>query len=65
MIEAKAQRRGMAFADAEAEALSKTSMRTYVTQRQLADQILLLCSERGRTIGGQAVSICGDTQMLM
>jgi NAD(P)-dependent dehydrogenase (short-subunit alcohol dehydrogenase family) len=65
VIEAKAQRRGMAFADAEAEALSKTSMRTYVTQRQLADQILLLCSERGRTISGQAVSICGDTQMLM
>ena len=65
VIEAKAQRRGIAFKDAEAEALSKTSMQTYVTQRQLADQILLLCSERGRTISGQAISICGDTQMLM
>ena len=65
VIEAKAQRRGMAFAEAEEEALSKTSMRTYVTQRQLADQILLLSSERGRTTSGQAVSICGDTQMLM
>ena len=65
VIEAKAQRRGMAFADAEEEALSKTSMRTYVTQRQLADQMLLLASERGRTTSGQALSICGDTQMLM
>ncbi|MCL4153831.1 UNVERIFIED_CONTAM: hypothetical protein GTU68_006709 [Idotea baltica] len=65
VIEAKAQRRGMAFADAEAEALSKTSMRSYVTQRQLADQILFLCSERGRTISGQAISIDADTQMLM
>jgi len=46
VIEAKAQQRGMAFADAEAEALSKTSMHTYVTQRQLADQMLLLASEK-------------------
>ena len=65
VIEAKAQRRGMAFADAEADALSKTSMRTYVTQRQIADQILFLASERGRTTSGQSLSICGDTQMLM
>ncbi len=65
VIEAKAQRRGMAFADAEADALSKTSMRTYVTQRQIADQIMFLASERGRTTSGQSLSICGDTQMLM
>lgn len=65
VIEAKAQRRGVSFGEAEAEALSRTSMRTYVTQRQLADQMLLLASERGRTTSGQALSICGDTQMLM
>jgi hypothetical protein len=23
-----------------------------------------MCSPRGRTISGQAISICGDTQML-
>ena len=65
VIEAKAQRRGMTFAQAEEEALSKTSLRTYVTQRQLADQMLLLASEKGRTTSGQALSICGDTQALM
>ncbi len=65
VIEAKAQRRGIAFANAEADALSKTSMRTYVTQRQIADQIMFLTSERGRTTSGQSLSICGDTQMLM
>jgi hypothetical protein len=26
--------------------------------------ILFLCSPRGKTISGQAISICGDTQML-
>ena len=46
------------------EALSVVSMRTMVTPQQIADQIVFICSERGRTISGQAISICGDTQML-
>ena len=32
--------------------------------QQIADAILFLCSPRGRTISGQAISICGDVQML-
>jgi hypothetical protein len=35
-----------------------------LTPEQLADQILFMCSPRGKTIAGQAISICGDTQML-
>ena len=31
---------------------------------QIADQILFMCSPRGKTISGQAISVCGDTQML-
>ena len=46
------------------EALAVVSMRTMVTPQQIADQIVFICSERGRTISGQAISICGDTQML-
>lgn len=65
VLEAKAQQKGSPFADIEAEALKNTSLRTYVTQRQLADQMLLLASEKGRTISGQALSICGDTQTLI
>ncbi|GMG84287.1 SDR family oxidoreductase [Paralimibaculum aggregatum] len=64
VLEAKAQRLGRSFAEIEAAAFSYTSIREYVTPRQIADQILFLCSERGRTISGQAISICGDTQML-
>jgi hypothetical protein len=45
-------------------ALSYVSMKTMVTPQQLADQILFICSLRGRTISGQALSICGDIQML-
>jgi NAD(P)-dependent dehydrogenase (short-subunit alcohol dehydrogenase family) len=61
---AKAKARKMSFENMQAEALSFVSLRTMVTPQQLADAILFICSPRGRTISGQAISICGDTQML-
>jgi NAD(P)-dependent dehydrogenase (short-subunit alcohol dehydrogenase family) len=64
VLEAKAQQRGISFAEMEKTAFSYTSIKDYVTPEQIADQILLLASPRGRTISGQAISICGDTQML-
>ncbi|MEX2518645.1 MAG: SDR family oxidoreductase [Paracoccaceae bacterium] len=64
VLDAKAQRLGKSFSEIEAEAFSYTSIREYVTPRQIADQILFLTSEKGRTISGQAISVCGDTRML-
>ena len=64
VLEAKAQQRGVSYADMEATAFSFTSIKHYVTARQLADQILFLCSPRGRTVSGQAIAIDGDTRML-
>lgn len=64
VLEAKAQRLGKTFAEIEAAAFSYTSIREYVTARQLADQCLFLASSRGRTISGQAISVDGDTKML-
>ncbi|MDB5620836.1 SDR family oxidoreductase [Tardiphaga sp.] len=64
VLEAKAQQRGISFAEMEKTAFSFTSIKDYVTPEQIADQILFLASPRGRTISGQAISICGDTQML-
>lgn len=64
VLEAKAQQRGLSYADMERIAFSYTSIKEYVTPQQLADQIVFMCSPRGRTISGQAISICGDTQML-
>lgn len=65
VIEAKSQQRGVSFAEVEAEALSYSSIKDYVSPQHLADQILLLASPRGRMISGQAISIDGDTKMLM
>jgi len=64
VLEAKAQRRGISYAEMERTAFSYTSIKDYVTPGQIADQILFMCSPRGKTISGQAISICGDTQML-
>ncbi|MBO1075028.1 SDR family oxidoreductase [Roseomonas marmotae] len=64
VLEAKAQQRGLSFAEVESAAFSYTSIKDYVTPQQLADQILFLCSPRGRTISGQAISIDGDMRML-
>jgi NAD(P)-dependent dehydrogenase (short-subunit alcohol dehydrogenase family) len=64
VFEAKAKARGISFEQMQAEAMSLVSMNTTVTPQQLADAILFICSPRGRTISGQAISICGDTQML-
>ncbi len=64
VLTAKAEAKGVSFAEMEAEAFSYTSIKDYVSPDQIADQIIYLASLRARTISGQAISVCGDTQML-
>ena len=64
VLEAKAQQRGMSFQEMERSAFANASLKEYVTPQQLADQIVFLCSPRGRTISGQAIAIDGDLQAL-
>lgn len=64
VLEAKSQRLGVSFEEIKARAFGYTSIREFVTAQQIADQILLLASVRGKTISGQALAIDGDTQML-
>jgi NAD(P)-dependent dehydrogenase (short-subunit alcohol dehydrogenase family) len=64
VLEAKAQQRGISFKAMEETAFSFTSIKDYVTPEQIADQIVFMASPKGRTISGQAISICGDTGML-
>jgi NAD(P)-dependent dehydrogenase (short-subunit alcohol dehydrogenase family) len=64
VMENKARARGISVEAMTEEALSVVSMRTMVTPQQIADAVVFMCSPRGRTISGQAISICADTQML-
>jgi NAD(P)-dependent dehydrogenase (short-subunit alcohol dehydrogenase family) len=64
VLAAKAQARGISFDEMEKLALSFTSLEEYVTPQQLADLVAFVASPRGKTISGQALSVCGDTNML-
>lgn len=64
VLSAKAQARGLSFEEIERAAFAGTSIKRYVTAAQLADQVVFLASPRAATISGQALSVCGDTQML-
>jgi NAD(P)-dependent dehydrogenase (short-subunit alcohol dehydrogenase family) len=64
VLTAKAEARGISFEEMEELALSFTSLKEYVTPRQLADMVAFVASPRGKTISGQSISVCGDTNML-
>jgi NAD(P)-dependent dehydrogenase (short-subunit alcohol dehydrogenase family) len=65
VLEAKAQQYGKPFREVEASAFAAASIKDYILPQQLADQMVFIASPRGRTISGQAISIDGDTKMLM
>lgn len=65
VLEAKAQQRGISYEQAEAEAFRFTSLKEFVPPEAIADQILYLASPTGRFVSGQAISVCGDTKMLL
>jgi NAD(P)-dependent dehydrogenase (short-subunit alcohol dehydrogenase family) len=64
VLEAKAAARGITFEEIERMAFSHTSIKEYVTAEQLADLVVYTASPHARTISGQSLSVCGDTNML-
>lgn len=64
VLTAKAQARGVTFEEMERIAFSYTSIKEYVPPEALADLAVFVASPRGRMISGQALSVCGDTNML-
>jgi NAD(P)-dependent dehydrogenase (short-subunit alcohol dehydrogenase family) len=64
VLSAKALAKGVTFAEIEQSAFAATSIKEYVSPEQLADYAVFLASPRASTISGQALSVCGDTNML-
>jgi NAD(P)-dependent dehydrogenase (short-subunit alcohol dehydrogenase family) len=64
VIEAKAQQRGISFKQQEQLMFQYISLKEYVTPQQLADVVVFTASPRARTVSGQSISVCGDTNML-
>ena len=64
VISARAESLGKTYAEVEQNYLKKTSLRRMVTEEDVANTALYLCSPLGRNISGQALSVCGNVETL-
>jgi NAD(P)-dependent dehydrogenase (short-subunit alcohol dehydrogenase family) len=65
VLRAKAAAAGLGDNEQTTRALANVSLRCFVTQQDIANMALYLCSPFGRTISGQALAVDGDMQVLM
>ena len=65
VIRAKAQAAGISDNVQTEAALATTSLRCFVTQQDIANMALYVCSPFGATISGQALAVDGDMQVLI
>lgn len=64
VIASKAQQAGITHEEMTARLFSGISIKRFVDANDVAKQIVFLASPFGKTISGQALSVCGDTRML-
>ena len=64
VLRSKAAARGSSDNQETEEALSRVSLRTFVSQQDIANMALYLCSPFGATISGQAISVDGGMEGL-
>ncbi len=62
VLRAKAEASGRTVEEIEAIVLRNISMRTGVTQDEIAAMVVYLCSEAGRHVSGQTISIDGNLE---
>lgn len=64
VIAAKAAARGIAEPEMRAEMTRDVSLRRFVTADDIAATALFVCSEAGRNVSGQALSVCGNVERI-
>lgn len=62
VLTAKAEASGRSYEEMQQIVLGRISMRTGVTEQEIADMVVYLCSEQGRHISGQAINIDGNLE---
>jgi len=65
VIHAKAEAGGISDEEQTRRLVANTSLGCFVTQQDIANMALYLCSPFGATISGQAISVDGDMQVLI
>lgn len=64
VIAAKAAAEGRSVEEVRSQIVRQNSMRTFVSQQDIANLVLFLCSPAGSKISGQALSVDGHTETL-
>jgi NAD(P)-dependent dehydrogenase (short-subunit alcohol dehydrogenase family) len=64
VIAARAQQLGLSYEEMEQRYLDKISLRRMPTPAEVAATALFLCSPAGMGISGQAISVCGNVEVL-
>lgn len=64
VFQARAEALGVSVEQVRASYLEKVSLRRMVEPEDMATMALYLCSEAGRNISGQSLSICGNTEAI-
>ena len=65
MIRAKAEPLNVPYEEMYRRYVSKASLGRMVTADDIAGTMVFLCSEAGRNISGQAISVDGDAQYIV
>ncbi|MBH68419.1 MAG: 3-oxoacyl-[acyl-carrier-protein] reductase [Rhodospirillaceae bacterium] len=65
VIKAKAKAEGVSENRKRDEIMSGTTLHTFIPQEHIAGMIFYLCSEAGRTITGQAISVDGGLESVL
>lgn len=64
VFQARAEALGVSVEQVRASYLEKVSLRRMVEPEDMATMALYLCSEAGRNVSGQALSICGNVETI-
>ncbi|SAL03275.1 SDR family oxidoreductase [Caballeronia ptereochthonis] len=64
VISARAQQLNLSYEEMEKQYLAKVSLRRMTTPEEVAATALFLCSPAGSGISGQAISVCGNVEVL-
>ena len=64
IITAKAEATGVTTDELEREIFSRISLGRYVTSEDIAEMAVFVCSDAGRHISGQAISVCGNVESM-
>jgi NAD(P)-dependent dehydrogenase (short-subunit alcohol dehydrogenase family) len=60
VVKARAAARDLSFDEAMSQFVAPISLRHMVSAQEIADMALFLATPAGRSISGQAISVCGD-----